>query len=79
MEIFIFNKFEGGRDGAIGRAFALRVGVQIRAKTDKQVWISLELGDELLSDVPCYSSCIYHNMLLNDNQGTIAASSQFKV
>ena len=34
IEIFILNKFESGRDGAIGRAFGLRVGVQIRAKTD---------------------------------------------
>ena len=32
--IFILNKFESDRDGAIGRAFALHVGVQIRAKMD---------------------------------------------
>ena len=37
---------------------------------DKQVWISLELGGELLSDVPFYSICIKHNMLLNEHQGT---------
>ena len=29
----ILNKFESGSDGAVGRAVALRVGVQIRAKS----------------------------------------------
>ena len=34
IEFFILNKFEGGSDEAIGRAFALRVGVQVRANMD---------------------------------------------
>ena len=34
IEILILKKVESDRDGAIGRTFALRMGVQIRAKTD---------------------------------------------
>ena len=37
-EIFILNKFESDRDGAIGKAFALHVGVQIKTKTDVSVY-----------------------------------------
>ena len=34
IEIFILKKIESDKDGAIGREFALRMGVQIRPKTD---------------------------------------------
>lgn len=33
-EYFIRSEFKNCSDGVIGRAFALRVGVQVRAKTD---------------------------------------------
>ena len=44
IEIFILKKIESDRDEAIGRAYVLRLVVQIFT-LDKQVWISLELGD----------------------------------
>ena len=65
----ILNKFESGSDGAVGRAVALRVGVQIRAKTDTSLhkmrylrstnryeyhWTS-EITFKTY--VPCFSSC----------------------
>ena len=52
------KKNESYKDVAIGRAFVLRMGVQIRPKTDLSLFMldkqELELGDELLSDVPCF-------------------------
>lgn len=38
IEIFILKKIESDKDGAIGRAFALRMGVQIRPKTDVRLY-----------------------------------------
>ena len=60
IEFYILKKFESGSDGAVGRAFALRVGVQIRAKTDKSLYKMRYLWTSeitFLTDAPCYSSC----------------------
>ena len=43
IEIFILKKNESDRDGANGRAFALRMGVQIRPKTDISLYIKCDI------------------------------------
>ena len=38
IEIFILKKIESDKDGAIGRASALRMGVQMRPKRDLSLY-----------------------------------------